>query len=62
LSRRLCVRQQDSFCAGCLHTHNEAREREKMIDFRSHQIINDRTRREQKVERYSLNAAAKKDL
>jgi hypothetical protein len=47
---------------GWLRTRNGAREREKMIDFRSHQIINDRTRREQKVERYSLSAAAKKDI
>jgi hypothetical protein len=47
---------------GWLRMRNDARGREKMIDFRSHQIINDRTRREQKVERYSLNAAAKKDI
>jgi uncharacterized protein len=46
----------------CLRTRNEAREWKKMIGFGRHQIINDRARREQKVERYSLNAAAKEDI
>lgn len=39
------------FCVGCLRTLAEAREWKKMNDFRRHQIINDRTRRENKLER-----------
>jgi predicted Fe-S protein YdhL (DUF1289 family) len=39
-------------CVGCLRTRVEAR---KMTDFRPHQILNERSRREQKLERaYAL--------
>jgi predicted Fe-S protein YdhL (DUF1289 family) len=44
------------FCVGCLRTRTEACEWKKMTDFRRHQIINDRARREQKVERESMIA------
>ena len=39
------------FCVACLRTLGEAREWKKMTDFRRHQIINDRKRREKKVSR-----------
>lgn len=47
------------FCVGCLRTLAEAREWKKMNDFRRHQIINDRARREKKIERASSNMLTK---
>ena len=36
-------------CVGCFRTVNEVREWNKMNDYRRHQIINDRARREKKL-------------
>lgn len=47
------------FCVGCLRTLAEAREWKKMNDFRRHQIINDRTRREKKIEREATSIGTK---
>lgn len=47
------------FCVGCLRTLTEAREWKKMNDFRRHQIINDRTRREKKIEREATSIGTK---
>jgi predicted Fe-S protein YdhL (DUF1289 family) len=37
-------------CTGCLRTQLEAREWKKMTDHRRHQIINERPRRERKLD------------
>ncbi len=50
------------FCTGCLRTHGEVREWKKMNDFRRHRIINDRARRERKIEPGSLKAPAKETI
>jgi predicted Fe-S protein YdhL (DUF1289 family) len=47
------------FCVGCLRTLAEAREWKKMNDFRRHQIINDRSRREKKIEREATSMRTK---
>jgi predicted Fe-S protein YdhL (DUF1289 family) len=39
------------FCTGCYRTREEARSWKKMTDHRRHQIINERSRREAKIER-----------
>ncbi|MDO6385928.1 DUF1289 domain-containing protein [Uliginosibacterium sp. TH139] len=39
------------FCTSCLRTREEARSWKKMSDTRRHQILHDRRRREQKLER-----------
>jgi predicted Fe-S protein YdhL (DUF1289 family) len=36
-------------CVGCFRTRAEAREWGKMTDFRRHQIVNERTRRQTKI-------------
>ena len=40
---------KSGFCVGCLRTAPEAQQWKKMTDHRRHQILNDRTRREQKL-------------
>ncbi|MXN77710.1 DUF1289 domain-containing protein [Burkholderia sp. 4701] len=39
------------FCIGCLRTLEEARTWKKMTDHRRHQIVNDRARRQAKLDR-----------
>ncbi|TCW84234.1 DUF1289 domain-containing protein [Burkholderia sp. SRS-46] len=39
------------FCIGCLRTLEEARAWKKMTDHRRHQIVNDRARRQAKLDR-----------
>ncbi|MGZ2749090.1 DUF1289 domain-containing protein [Burkholderia stagnalis] len=39
------------FCIGCLRTLDEARTWKKMTDHRRHQIVNDRARRQAKLDR-----------
>lgn len=38
-------------CIGCLRTRPEIREWAKMTDHRRHQVLNDRQRRERKLEK-----------
>lgn len=57
----ICVFDGKSgFCMGCLRTASEAKEWKKMTaDHRRYQIINDRTRREQKLRREAGNGLNK---
>lgn len=50
---------KSGFCVGCLRTAPEAQKWKKMPDHRRHQIINDRTRREQKLRPEAGNAITK---
>ena len=50
---------KSGFCVGCLRTVPEAQDWKKMTDHRRHQIINDRTRREQKLQREAGNGITK---
>ncbi len=47
------------FCIACLRTLAEAREWKTMTDFRRHQVINDRTKRQSKLERQCVNTSIK---
>lgn len=47
----VCVfKGKSGFCVGCLRTASEAQEWKKLTGHRRHQIINDRARREQKLQ------------
>ena len=50
---------KSGFCVGCLRTAPEAQQWKKMTDHRRHQILNDRTRREQKLQRDAGNTLTK---
>jgi len=50
---------KSGFCVGCLRTAPEAQEWKKMTDHWRHQILNDRTRREQKLQREAGNDITK---
>ncbi|MCW3482015.1 DUF1289 domain-containing protein [Neisseriaceae bacterium JH1-16] len=42
-----------SLCVGCFRTRDECREWKKMTDHRRHQVLQDRTRRERKLQKPS---------
>jgi predicted Fe-S protein YdhL (DUF1289 family) len=46
------------FCVGCFRTRDEIRAWKNMTDHRRHQVINDRARREAKLQRESGESSA----
>ncbi|MFM0244286.1 DUF1289 domain-containing protein [Paraburkholderia sediminicola] len=55
-------RQETNLCVGCVRTLDEIRAGKKMTDHRRYQVINDRARRQAKLQRKSSGLPAEPSI